>query len=394
MNTHVDWPASATALEEGRALLRKAASGHVIVACDHDVDGLASAVLVARTMERLAARVDIVPVGRGEHVHVAAYRDRLAALGGDAYVVTDMGSRAEPIGLGAPTLLIDHHDATAFPPDAVIVSAARRLPVAPTSYLAFELLEPLVAIDDLDWLALLGSVADLGAGASFGKLPAWTARYRKKHVSEAIALLNAARRAPDHDVATALDVLRASRSLADIASGSAPGVARLMELRAEVAAEVQRVARTAPRIHGDVAVIRIRSKAQIHPLLAMRWRSRLRDKIVVVANEDFLPGRVNFVVRSTRAIDLIAWLESLAFGDVGPDFARGHPAATGGSVTKEDFERLLRAIEAAPRRAPTLTSRAELPRERRRSRRRRGSTSSVDSAAGSSSAPRGSPRPR
>jgi single-stranded-DNA-specific exonuclease len=349
MSASADWPAPAEALAAGHALLERGARGLVGIACDHDVDGLASGVLVARAVERLGGRAEIVPVGRAQHVHVPAYRDRVAVHRADAYVVTDMGSRAEPIGLPAPTLLVDHHDTDVFPPDVVVVSAARRLPVAPTSYLAFELLRPLVDIADLDWLGLLGSIADLGADADFGALPSWRARHRATHVSEAIALLNAARRSADHDVGTALAVLREAGSVAEIANGHSAGVTRLRTLRAEVAAEVTRVARTAPRIYGDVAVIRLRSKAQVHPLIAVRWKSRLAGKIVLVANEDFLPGRVSFVVRTTRSMDLLAWLRSLPIGDVGPDYARGHPAATGGNLAHDDFERLMQILAAGAR---------------------------------------------
>jgi hypothetical protein len=39
------------------------------------------------------------------------------------------------------------------------------------------------------------------------------------HVRESIALLNAARRSAEHDVATALEVLWAAKSPADIARG-------------------------------------------------------------------------------------------------------------------------------------------------------------------------------
>jgi hypothetical protein len=91
-------------------------------------------------------------------------------------------------------------------------------------------------------------------------------------------------------------------------------------------------------------VIRVRSAAQVHPLLAVRWKVRLAGRIVLVANDDFIPGRVNFVVRTTLPIDLLAWLRSLPLGAVGPDFARGHPAASGGSLTHEEFGRLLGAI--------------------------------------------------
>lgn len=347
-----DWPAPSDALRAGRALLREGARGVVAIGCDHDVDGLASGVLVARAVERMGGRAEIVPVARGEHAHVTSYRERLAACAADAYVITDMGSRAEPIGLPAPTLLVDHHDSEAFPPDAVVVSASRRIPVAPTSYLAFELVKTLVDVGDLDWLALLGSVADLGAEATFGDLPAWRARHRMKHVTETIALLNAARRAGAHDVKTSLRVLRAASSAAEVAGGHSAEIERLRGYRAEVAAEVTRFARTPPRVHGDVAVIRIQSQAQIHPLIAVRWKARLAGKIVLVANEGFLPGRVSFVVRTTLPIDLIAWLRSLPVGDVGPDYARGHPAATGGILTETQFARLMEIIQGSARRAP------------------------------------------
>jgi len=354
----VDWPASREAMDQGRAFLREA--NDVIVACDHDVDGLASAVLVARGVERLGrlAKAEIVPIHRGEHVHKPSYvaRLRAAAKPETRFVVTDMGSRPEKIGLGRPILLLDHHDADRdkFPPDALVVSAARRVPVAPTSYLAFELLRTIVDVEDLAWLALLGSVADLSTAATFGDLPKWRAHYRVKDISESIALLNAARRAGSHDVATSLAVLRAAKSPREIAEGTAPGVMRLREHRAEVSAEVNRVAKMAPRVltpktsaasgHPKVAYFHFESKAQIHPLIAMRWKTRLAGGIILVANEGFPSAdRVSFVVRSTRHMDLLVWLREVAapLGDLGPDFARGHPAATGGNLSRADFARFL-----------------------------------------------------
>ena len=343
-----EWPAAADALAAGRALLQGAAGAAIVVACDHDVDGLASAVLVARGMEGLGATVEIVPVGRGQHVHEPMFRAALAARDPALYVVTDMGSRAEPVGLPKPALLIDHHDSLAFPPDALVVSAARREPVVPTSYLAFELLRPIAAVEDLSWLALLGSAADLGTSVRLGALAHWRKQHRVKDIAESISLLNAARRSAEHDVATALRVLRAAGSPREIAGGASPDLERLRGYRAEVAAEVARLARVRPQMHGNVAVIRVRSKAQVHPLVAVRWKTRLAGKIVLVANEDFLPGRVNFVLRTTLPIDLLAWLRALPVGPVGPDFARGHPAATGGSLTHEEFERLLHALEDQP----------------------------------------------
>ena len=341
-----DWPAPAHAFEAARTLIMRAQPGPVVIACDHDVDGLASAVLVYRTLGRLEFRAEIVPVGRGQHIHEPRFRDALAARAAALYIVTDMGSRAQPIGLPAPTLILDHHASDTFPPDALVVSSAGRIPVAPTSYLAYELCRRLADVDDLSWLALLGSEADLGAAATLGALPAWRAQHRRKDVSEAIALLNAARRAPEHEVATALRVLALADSPRAIATGDSDDVTRLHAARSEVAQEVQRCMRVPPQMIGDVALIRIRSKAQIHPLIAVRWKTRLAGKVVLVANESFLPERVNFVVRSTRDIDLIAWLRSLRIADAGEDFARGHPAATGGSLDFPQFDRLLTAISS------------------------------------------------
>lgn len=107
--------------------------------------------------------------------------------------------------------------------------------------------------------------------------------------------------------------------------------------------------RLPPRIAGDVAVIRFSSPAQIHPLIATRWAPRLAPKIVIAANDGYLPGRVNFAVRSASQVDLLALLRGLGLGRVEGEFANGHPRATGGSVPPHEFERVLAALGASGR---------------------------------------------
>jgi len=82
--------------------------------------------------------------------------------------------------------------------------------------------------------------------------------------------------------------------------------------------------------------------------------------VVLVANEGYLPGMVNFscrIPRSARArdppVNIIETLQSLA--DKAPDqtlrerlgasFARGHKEASGGIVPKEEFEELMAVLE-------------------------------------------------
>src|SRR5690606_15086745 len=152
--------------------------------------------------------------------------------------------------------------------------------------------------EDLAWLAWLGTVGDLGPSHPFAhELAEPMAHHRKTHVQRAVSLVNAARRAGRYRPQAALDVLLAAAGRAAIARGSSPGVAGLVACREEVNAELARVTRVPPRIAGEVALVRFSSPAQVHPLVATRWVSRLAPKIVIAANDGYLPGRVNFAVR-------------------------------------------------------------------------------------------------
>jgi hypothetical protein len=128
-----------------------------------------------------------------------------------------------------------------------------------------------------------------------------------------------------------------------------PGIDALRACRAEVNAEVARCARVAPRIAGAVALLRFSSTAQVHPIVAIRWTRRLRGLIVIAANDGFLPGRVNFAVRCSEADrDLVAWLRALPTGPLAGEYAHGHPRATGGSLSPDDFDRFLAAAGLTP----------------------------------------------
>ncbi|MDQ3367851.1 MAG: hypothetical protein M3680_20700 [Myxococcota bacterium] len=341
-----DWPAPALEIRRAQKLLAAvtAEGGRVIVAPDRDVDGLGASALAIRAIERLGGVPIACLPGKGEHVHTPAMRERLTAIVADALVVLDMGSRAGPIVEGLPTIVIDHHDATHVPTGVIFVSAAGREPVAPTGLLTYQLLRTLVDLDDLAWLARIATVGDLGDAHPFDAELAAAARFPKTHIRETVSLINAARRAARYRPELALEILLAAREPADIAKARLPAVAELAACRAEVKAEVARVARVAPRVAGNVAVIRFSSGAQIHPLIAQRWTARLAPKIVMVANDGYLPGRVNFALRCAADVDLLAFLRGLGLGAVEGEFANGHPRATGGSVPPPEMDRILHAM--------------------------------------------------
>lgn len=134
---------------------------------------------------------------------------------------------------------------------------------------------------------------------------------------------------------------------------------RLLEARQEINAEVEKRTHAAPKFSkdGKIAVFKIDSKAQVHPVIATRWAGHLKSKfleIVLVANYGYLPGKVNFSCRIARCargndppVNIIATLKEVANLDttdlvdrLGENFARGHKEASGGIVNTAEFEEL------------------------------------------------------
>ncbi|MFP2901265.1 hypothetical protein ACLEQD_33745, partial [Corallococcus sp. 4LFB] len=116
-------------------------------------------------------------------------------------------------------------------------------------------------------------------------------------------------------------------------------------MRLEVPARAGPAARRRQRrFSGNLALLMFSSEAQVHPLVAMRWVQRLPDHIVVAANTGYLPGRVNFVLRSRAPVDLLALLRGLDLPPLGGSYAHGHARATGGSLAPADFLRLMEAL--------------------------------------------------
>lgn len=125
-------------------------------------------------------------------------------------------------------------------------------------------------------------------------------KYSKKVLNDVVSAVNAPRRTATYDVQSAWDALCDTSEPATI-----PKNARLQAARAEVNAEVERCTHTAPKFSADgkVALFRINSEAQVHPVIATRWSGHLNSKaleMVIVMNAGYLPGKVNFSCRIPR----------------------------------------------------------------------------------------------
>lgn len=306
-----EWPADVQAIDAARRFVDEC-SGRVVVAAHNDADGLSAAAIALRAMRARGVEVHPLPSRRGEHVHHDAMRARIRALEPHALIVADMGTRPGTIIEGLPTLVVDHHDAAGgTPPGAIMLSGYDRDPVAPASVLMYLACRHLRGMESAAWLAAFGAVADLGDAKAFVDLLGITPRGAAWQ--KAVSLVNAARRAPEDDAMTALGVLDRANGVEDIASGRVAGVDQLQAYRASVQREVARCSRVPPKVMGEAALIRFSSAAQVHPIVATRWSSRLAPSVVIAANEGFLPGRVNFAIRGGGGINLLRWLRALPF---------------------------------------------------------------------------------
>ncbi|MDP9377793.1 MAG: DHH family phosphoesterase [Actinomycetota bacterium] len=307
-----------TSLDAARAALSRA----VAVVPHTDADGLAAGAIALRHRREPASAA--VLLGRGETPFGID-----ADLPGGLLAILDWGVRP----LTRPALLIDHH-APEAPLGSLTVSSYGEQPEVPTAALMRRLIPEAPA-----WLAAVGAHGDLGDTAF--ALPECAGAAPKTAIRELVSLVNAPRRLPDGPVRTALALLvehdQPKAALADSRIGE------LREAKQAWRSEFNRVVRTAPRVSGDVALIRFDSRAQVHPLVATTWARRLTPRMVLVANDGYLPGRVNFAVRGGEG-NLRRRLRE-ALPGVGGEFAHGHDRATGGSLAPEDFERLLENLD-------------------------------------------------
>ena len=350
-----------------------AAKEKTLIAPDKDADGLASGCILRKTLILLGldpALISVYLLQKGGNIHGEAERAAMAAHNPTYIFVLDQGSSRSPpiINETHKALVIDHHFALEddFPEGSLHVTACNSPPVSTSSLLTYliccELHDQLTTT--CDWLCIMGTHGDLGNSLKweppFPDMSGTFKKYTKKAINDAVSLINAPRRTSSYNVPAAWDALVAASSPADLLKNR-----DLLDARAEVNAEVERCTHTAPQFSSDakVAVFRISSAAQVHPVIATRWAGHLSSpklEVVLVANEGYLPGLINFscrVPRSARArdspVNIIELLKGVA--DRAPDptlrkrlgesFARGHKEASGGIVPREEFEELMAILE-------------------------------------------------
>ncbi|MBC6991785.1 DHH family phosphoesterase [Hymenobacter sp. BT491] len=332
------------------------ARGRVVVYCHFDADGLGAGAVFGRGLQKIGSdwEVVVVPSGKGENAFLTpGVREKLLAFQPDALIVTDLGVHKSGTleADGIPVLYVDHHIPEGYPPAGSTVLTGYGLdPVPCSAWLAYELIAAETDTTDLQWVAAIGVISDLGDHARWALLPEVKKQYTAKWLKEAVAMCNAARRAGEFDLALPLHYLLHDDNPRGLAQDP-----KLAGYRAEVSAALNVARKLPPKFPpkgpdaSPVAVITINSPCQIHPLIAQQWIQRLPDRVVLCANLGYLPdGAVAVAGRAASSNLHIPNILREAFARIGAtppaNFAHGHPQASGGHLPAADYQLLLRGL--------------------------------------------------
>lgn len=131
-----------------------------------DADGISAGVIWQRGLERLGfSDVRRLLPDRERSAWSEGNRAAIREAEPDRLFVLDLGSQPTPVLPGVPTCFVDHHRPGGVPPGDTLVSAYAWDPIPTTSLLTWELFAGLTDVADLDWVAAIGLLGDLGDSA-------------------------------------------------------------------------------------------------------------------------------------------------------------------------------------------------------------------------------------
>jgi single-stranded-DNA-specific exonuclease len=315
-------------------------AGPVLVLSHDDADGLSAAALLLRGLGR--AGHEAVPrlVGRFE----SAWNGPLLPGEWGGVVIADLGLGERLPHLDTPSLVLDHHVPRGTGDGAIVISGAGLSPSPNTSLLAHR---SVGTPPEESWVTALGIIGDTNESAGFPEMAEARAHFRITHLREATALVNAPRRSAHPDAQPALNLILKSDGPADLLSGRHPETAILQAAREEVRREADHARKTAPLVAGELALLRLHSACQVHPLAAQSWARRLAPKVVIAANDGFRPGFIHFAARG-GARDLVRFFRERAPAGAGDSYGGGHPGASGGALPVAAWEPFIRGLGFGP----------------------------------------------
>ena len=331
------------AIEAFKAFLSRCPpSARTLIISHSDADGIGAGVIMHKTLERLGFKdFSTLITGKGQNAYTPLTKKQAAEFSPERLFVLDLGCKEEPVVPGVPALFIDHHRPYGVPPEGVLISSYYWDPIPNSSLLTFWLCRSVADVEDLDWVAAVGTLSDLGDKAPFDIIKQAKDKYKAKWLKEATALINAARRSSSGDASVAFwAVLKASHPR-EIVEGASPEARLLHEFREEAKAALEEAKKASPKFSGNVALVEISSPCYVHPLIAQIWRTRLPKYIVIVANYGYIPGYVAFSVRTAADVNVLDFLGQVEVDVAEGYMGYGHDQASSGVIPVESWKVLL-----------------------------------------------------
>ncbi len=311
---------------------------------DADADGLPAAALLVRALHAVGyPHVTTEARRKFENAWMPEVHARLAALHPQALLVVDLGARPDVVLPGVPTLLIDHHAPFGTPPGAVLLTSYGTEPTATSGLLALWCAQAIAPdkAHELQWLAGISLLSDLGDKAPFPELAESKARFGATALKDLTALLNAPRRSAAGDASVALELLLRAETPKQVMKSDDPALAELRVAKMETSAALAMARKTAPKfsakwkkeLGADLAMVRISTPCQVHPLVALTWRGQLKHAVVFGVNTGFRAGYVHFSGRAPSGVNLLRFLRAHTPEGADGTFGGGHDQASGGALT-------------------------------------------------------------
>lgn len=321
-----------------------------LIACHNDADGLSAGVILMKALQQHGVSANVHIVGKGENAYSDAFLGEVQARfdSGDitGLILTDLGV-SDRLPSNWPAILIDHHVPTGVPSSATVISGIDDDPIPTSSLLAYRAARALGDAEPLLWLAAIGMIGDMADGSGFAEMEE-ARRFGITALRKAVSLVNAPRRSASGDARPAFDLLAKAEGPKQVLSGVFPETAVLLAAQAEVRRELDEARKAAPKFAGDVAMVRISSLCQVHPVIAQTWSGRLKTAVVIAANVGYRPGWVHFAARTPADVDLPAFFASVRPPGADEQYGKGHRAASGGALRVADWNILVRTLGFGP----------------------------------------------
>jgi single-stranded-DNA-specific exonuclease len=209
----------------------------VVALHDTDADGIAAGAVWQRAMERIeySNLARVVP-DRERSAWTPENMRRVAEQKPESLFVMDLGSQPQAVVPDVRTCFIDHHRPGGALASDTLISAYTWQPVPNTSLIVYDLFSPLAHLEDLDWVAAIGTMSDLGERAPFDLLQNARKKYTAKYLKEATALVNAIRRASCSDPEAGARALLSHTSPKELVLSESEDVIAMRAAREEVKA--------------------------------------------------------------------------------------------------------------------------------------------------------------